>query len=134
MNLFRKRKIHLWLARCLIAAFALAQIAPPGFAFAASDDGPKIVICDGHGGALVSWKELTGDPSPYKAPEDSSQQSCPACTLSCRTAAAIAPSPAPLEIRPAASFHVLALPAAEAAIAPRTLPPAPSRAPPSLAA
>ena len=73
-----------WFARLravLVALFAASQLAPPGAAFAAGEDGEfLIVICTKDGAKTVSWEEATGEPSPFRTPEkDHSNGPCHAC-------------------------------------------------------
>lgn len=76
------------LKRLAIVLCALVQLAPANMAIAAEDGNFKIVICTPEGQTLISWSELTGEPSPFSgSQEHESDPSCDACVGCCRIGA-----------------------------------------------
>jgi len=122
-----------WAARAFIVAlFALAQLVPPGFALASDGDGVELVICTADGPKSVSWEEFTGEPSPFDQPSGHEKPDCAACHTTCRVGAAVQPgveqfSYATPQYSPADFPGAATEPDVR-----KTLPPMPSRAPPTI--
>ncbi|MEZ5893966.1 MAG: hypothetical protein R3C58_12590 [Parvularculaceae bacterium] len=128
------RQFHLWLAQLrvlLVALFAVSQLAPAGYAFAADDNGFSLVICTKDGAQSVSWEDFTGEPSPFPSDSHDDGAPCHACvTGAChggglRAGDVFLPSVVLQTSAQGAGDYV------EPVVAAFSGPPSPSRAPPS---
>jgi hypothetical protein len=116
------------LSRVFFALFAIAQVAPPGVAFAADDQGDlTVVVCTAHGSQTVLLSELTGEPAPES--EDDSR-SCTACMTTCRVGVDVSPTTIAAPLSPAPQAAAAHSESRLATILYVTRPPMPSRAPP----